>query len=209
MRWDYYFITDSSLTKEGIVDDVTNALKAGCQVIQYREKVMSTRSMCEQGSKIRELCNSYDAIYIVNDRVDVALATGADGVHLGQSDMVLETGRRLMPRGMIGISITSVEEGIEAKRNGADYLGIGPIYPTDTKIDADPPIGLGPLRELKQKVDIPLVAIGGIEHKNISEIVSAGADGIAAISATAGVNVYEKVKGFLIDVEEAKHGRGN
>lgn len=204
MKWDFYFITDRGLSVNGVFRDVEDALRAGCRVIQYREKRLPTRVMVEEGIAIRRLCNEYDALYLVNDRIDLAMATDADGVHLGQSDMPLDIARRLLPGAVIGVSATCFEEGVEAFIGGADYLGVGPIYATSTKPDAAAPTGPDLLTALKEEVEIPLVAIGGITHDLVQEVVRAGADGVAAISATVGANVYDEVRSFLREVGEAK-----
>lgn len=131
----FYFITDSALSKRGISSDVRAALSAGCRIIQYREKKASTRRMLHEALAIKGLCQD-KALLIINDRIDIALAADADGVHLGKDDMPLETARMILGRDMIiGISCSSVEDARKAE--GADYLGIGPVFTTSTKKDAD------------------------------------------------------------------------
>ncbi len=123
----------------------------------------------------------------MNDRVDVAAAVGADGVHLGQEDIPLEAARKMLgSMAIIGVSAACVEEAIEAERGGADYLGVGPIFPTPSKDDAGEPIGLDGLKEIRRAVNIPLIAIGGINQDNLEAVMEAGADGAAVISAVAG-----------------------
>lgn len=208
----FYFITDRNLSKNGILEDVKQALEAGAGVIQYRDKDLSTRKMCEIGNEIRTLCTDHDALYIVNDRMDVALATRAHGVHLGQDDMELSAARGLMPQGIIGISCSTKEEAIHACGNGADYLGVGPVYSTSTKDDAGEAVGLDTLNEIRTITDIPLVAIGGITRERVQELILSGADLVAAISATiVGEDMYyvkEKVSEFIQETETCKsHGK--
>lgn len=122
--------------------------------------------------------------FIVNDRVNVALEIGADGLHIGQSDAALKEARKLLgPESIIGVSVETVDEALGAMAGGADYLGVGPIYPTGSKADAGAPIGLEGLAAIRAAVDLPLVAIGGISKDRATEVVRAGADGIAVISA--------------------------
>ncbi len=207
----FYFITDRKLSRNGIREDVKQALFAGTGVIQYRDKDLSTRKMCEIGNNIRALCTDHDALYIVNDRMDVALATHADGVHLGQEDMELVKARELMPEGIIGISCSTKEEAIIACHEGADYLGVGPIYSTSTKEDAGKPVGLEMLGEIRRITDVPLVAIGGITREKIPELIRSGADSVAAISATIagdGENyVRERVSDFIQETEKWRSHR--
>jgi thiamine-phosphate pyrophosphorylase len=177
----YYFITDTGLSREGNLSDVKNALAAGVRIVQYRAKEVATRTMLAEAAELKNLCRS--AIFLVNDRVDVALAVGADGVHLGQEDLPYGTARRLLGTGkIIGITVGSVKEALTAARQGADYLGISPIFATRTKLDAGPPTGLPLLREIRNAVSLPLAAIGGITLTNAAEVIAAGADMICAIS---------------------------
>jgi thiamine-phosphate pyrophosphorylase len=177
----YYFITDTGLSRQGNVSDVKNALAAGVRIVQYRAKEFSTRMMLAEAAELKKLCRG--AVFLVNDRVDVALAVGADGVHLGQEDLPFETARDLLgPDKIIGITVSSLEEALTAARQGADYLGVSPIFFTQTKPDAGPPTGLPLLREIRNAVTLPLAAIGGITLTNAAEVIAAGADMICAIS---------------------------
>ncbi|HZD61002.1 MAG TPA: thiamine phosphate synthase, partial [Anaerolineae bacterium] len=162
------------------------AIEGGASIIQYREKSASSRTLLETAGRLRELTAGAGVKLIINDRVDIALAVGADGVHLGQDDMPLEVARHIMgDTYIIGISATNLDEAIAAAKNGADYIGLGPIYPTPSKEDAAPPIGLEGLSTVASAVSVPVVAIGGITIDNVEEVVMAGADGIAVISAVA------------------------
>ncbi len=177
----YYFITDTGLSRAGNVCDVKNALAAKVRIVQYRAKEVGTRTMLAEAAALKQLCR--DAIFLVNDRVDVALAVDADGVHLGQEDLPYETARELLgPEKIIGITVSTLEEALTAARQGADYLGVSPIFFTRTKPDAGSPAGLTLLRDIRNAVDVPLAAIGGITLTNAAEVIAAGADMICAIS---------------------------
>ncbi len=194
---DFYFITDSHLTRKGTVEDVEAALRAGCRIIQYREKEKSTLKMVEEARALKELCKG-KAIFLVNDRLDVALAVDADGVHIGQDDMPFETARRLLgPRKIIGLTVHNLGEALDAQNQGADYIGLSAIYSTTTKKDAGAGQGPNLIRKVKPSVSIPVVVIGGIKKVHVPELVAAGADAIVAISAVLQVeNVEDAVKEF-------------
>lgn len=178
----YYFITDSELSRAGNASDVRNAVAAGVEVVQYRRKDASTSALFAEADVLRKLCRR--TLFIVNDRVDIALAVEADGVHLGQEDLPLQAARKLLGKEkIIGLTVHSVEKAQQAEAAGADYLGVSPIYPTRTKLDAGRPAGIQLIRQIKAVVKIPLVAIGGISLANASEVVQAGADVVCAISA--------------------------
>jgi thiamine-phosphate pyrophosphorylase len=177
----YYFITDTGLSRQGNICDVRNALTAGVRIVQYRAKEVGTRTMLAEAAELKLLCQG--TLFLVNDRVDVALAVGADGVHLGQEDLPYETARALLgPDKIIGVTVSTLEEALVAARQGADYLGVSPIFFTRTKSDAGLPTGLSLLREIRNAVSLPLAAIGGITLDNAAEVIDAGADMICAIS---------------------------
>ncbi len=181
----YYFITDSSLSRAGNINDVQRAEACGVRVVQYRNKNAETKEMYEEALKLRKICRN--ALYLINDRIDVALAVDADGVHLGQSDMPYTAARKILgPDKVIGITVHNLSEALEAQRMGADYLGVSPIFSTATKPDAGKPAGIVLIEEIRVRIDIPLIAIGGINLTNAPEVVRAGADGLCAISAVVG-----------------------
>lgn len=192
----YYFITDSSLSKKGNRKDILEALKAKVSIIQYRNKAGNSRELYEEALELRQLCR--EALFIVNDRADIALAVKADGVHLGQEDIPYSAARKLLgKKKIIGLTVHSLEEALEAEQGGADYLGVSPIYFTATKADAGPPSGLDLIREIKKQVRLPLIAIGGITLLNASQVIKAGADGLCAISAViTKENVCSEIKKF-------------
>ncbi len=189
---DLYFITDSKLTRRTVLEDVRSAVKAGVKVIQYREKDLCTREMINEAEKMCTLCKENDALFIVNDRVDIALAVNADGVHLGNEDMDLATARKILgDTKIIGLTVHDVGEAIEAERIGADYIGISPIFETKTKPDAGLPAGINLIKHIKNIVKIPFVAIGGINEYNIKSVMEAGARSIAIISAIVATDDVE------------------
>jgi thiamine-phosphate pyrophosphorylase len=178
----YYFITDAQLSRAGNLSDVRQAVAAGAAAVQYRAKTLSTHEMFTEAAALRAVCGHTP--FLINDRVDIALAVNADGVHLGQDDLPLSVARRLLgTKRVIGVTVHSLAEAVEAERGGADYLGVSPIFGTLTKLDAGPPAGLRLLEELKRNVRLPLVAIGGINLANATEVIHAGADAVCAISA--------------------------
>jgi len=198
----YYFITDARLSRAGNISDVRCALAAGVKIVQYRAKDIGTREMLAEALELKRLCRG--AIFLVNDRVDVALAVDADGVHLGQEDLPCIEARRLLgPKKIIGITVSSLEEARIAVRQGADYLGVSPIFATQTKLDAGIPTGLALLREVSRAVSLPLVAIGGLTLQNTPEAINAGAQMVCAISAVVTKNdvrgEIEKFQRLFVD----------
>ncbi|ABY33624.1 MAG TPA: thiamine phosphate synthase [Chloroflexus aurantiacus] len=182
--WRLYVVTDAGLSRGRSHRAVIEAaIVGGATVVQYREKHASTRQMIEEALELRDLTRRAGVPLIVNDRVDVALAVDADGVHVGQDDMPVALARRLIGNKLLGVSAHNLSEALQAVRDGADYLGVGPIFATTTKPDAAAPIGLDGLRAIRQHVSIPIVAIGGINQANAADVMRAGADGIAVVSA--------------------------
>jgi len=187
----YYFITDAALSRKGNEHDVAAAVAAGAGVVQYREKNALTRTMFEEACRLRSLCAK--TLFLVNDRIDIALAAGADGVHLGQSDMPYREARNLLgSKGIIGLTAHSVEEAREAEEAGADYIGVSPIFATATKSDAGAPAGAGLVSRIREAVRIPIVAIGGITMENAPSVIAAGADAVCAISAVVAQDDVER-----------------
>ncbi|MBW2706682.1 MAG: thiamine phosphate synthase [Deltaproteobacteria bacterium] len=180
-----YLVTDRELARgRSTVEVVKAAVSGGVTCVQLREKDCSTLEFIEQARAIKNFLEEREVPLIINDRLDVALAVGADGVHLGQSDMPLEMARKIAGSSMlIGISAESVQDAVEAENGGADYLGVSPIYATPTKTDTAPPLGIQGLREIKNRVKIPLVGIGGLNISNAAEVIRNGADGVAVVSA--------------------------
>ncbi|MFC1614281.1 thiamine phosphate synthase [Gemmatimonadota bacterium] len=201
---DFYFITDSALTKSSITEDVKKAISAGVKIVQYREKNKSTKEMYEEAKVIRQLTEEKNVLLIINDRIDIALAVNADGIHLGQEDMPFSVTRRLLENKIIGLTVHNVEEAAEAEKTGADYVGLSPIFATTTKKDAGLACGLGMIEKISSKINIPLVAIGGITKDNIKGVIRSGADSAVAISAVLKADVEEQVKDFIKIINESK-----
>lgn len=185
--------------RRDVIDFVREAIEAGARVVQLREK--DKRKAHELGKRLRAITREKGVLLIVNDWVDVAGSIDADGVHLGQEDMPISEARRLLGGDkLIGKSTHSLEEALEAEKEGADYVGIGPIYASKTK-DYEP-IGLEVIRELREKLSIPFVAIGGINQENIHEVLEAGARNIAMVSALGEAgDIKERVKFFIQKIE--------
>jgi thiamine-phosphate pyrophosphorylase len=182
----YYFITDASCSAAGNMRDVEQAVAIGVSLIQYRDKSAPTRALFDEALKLKALCRKGHSRLIINDRLDIAMAVDADGVHIGHEDLPYPDARRLLGKEkIIGVSVHSVQEALEVREAGADYLAVGPIFPTSTKADAGPPCGLEMLRAIRNicGTQIPIVAIGGIDLLNVRMVVGAGADMVCAISA--------------------------
>ncbi len=178
----YYFITDSGLSRSGNLSDVEQALRANVSVVQYRNKNTSTREFYDEALLIRRICKN--AIFLINDRVDIALAVGADGVHLGKSDLPYHIARELLGKDkIIGLTVHSIEDALTAQETGANYIGVAPVFPTTTKTDAGDSLGIDGLKKIRGQVTLPIVAIGGINLSNAMSVIRAGADAICAISA--------------------------
>ncbi len=194
-----YLITDRSLTKKTIISDVISAINAGVKIIQYREKELSTKEMYQEAKTIREITKENDVILIINDRIDIALAVDADGVHVGQDDMPFDIARKILGEDkIIGLTVHNTEEAILGAKLGADYFGVSPIFSTTTKKDAGKPAGIDLIKKVKEIVKTPLVAIGGINYENVDEVLEAGVVNIAVISAiVTKENVEEECKKFI------------
>lgn len=202
---DFYLVTDSGLSKKGTLSDVKEAVEAGCKIVQYREKNSSTKEMVTEAAEIKRICSD-KAIFLVNDRIDVALAVDADGVHIGQEDMPIETARKLLGENkIIGLTVHNKEEAIEAEKKGADYIGLSPIFDTATKKDAGDGIGPGKIQEIKRSISIPIVVIGGINKENCESVVKNGADSLVAISAVVcSDDVKRETRSFIEIIRRKK-----
>jgi thiamine-phosphate pyrophosphorylase len=156
-------------------------------VIQLRDKVCGCRELIRIGRTLREITKKSGTLFIINDRLDVALACGADGVHLGQDDISAVVARQLSPPGfIIGISVGTVAEAMRAEQDGADYIALSPVFSTASKYNAGPGHGPDVLRQIRRNVSLPVIAIGGINRDNVREVIAAGADGVAVISGVVG-----------------------
>jgi|PlaIllAssembly_1097288.scaffolds.fasta_scaffold49655_2 thiamine-phosphate pyrophosphorylase len=180
-----YVITDETIgSRRSHAEIALRAVLGGAGIIQLRDKRLSCTELAVVGREIAVITREAGAVFIVNDRLDIAIACGADGVHLGQGDLRAGTARQLAPPGfIIGVSVGTVEEAVIAEREGADYIALSPTFSTASKDNAGPGYGLDRLREIRRKVALPVIAIGGINRQNVQDVIAAGADGIAVISA--------------------------
>ena len=207
MPYDLYIITDQRISLgRSHLEIAKAALVGGATVIQFRDKEMQDAEAIEVCRKIHQLTQQEGVPFIVNDRVEVAKIVGAEGVHLGQEDMPCCLVRKILGREkIIGVSAKTIEQAQKAVEEGADYLGVGPIYPTTTKPGADKALGVGRLKEIRGSVNIPLVAIGGIKEDNLEEVLKAGADGVAVISAVVSApDITEACRRFRNKIESIK-----
>jgi thiamine-phosphate pyrophosphorylase len=195
---DFYLVTDSSLSKNGIFSDVENALKAGCRIVQYREKKKDTKTMINEAMQIKKICNN-KALFLIDDRADVALAVNADGIHIGQDDIPYESARKLLGENkIIGLTVHNVDEAIEAEKLGVEYVGVAPIFDTDTKNDIKTPCGIEMIKKIRNEVKVPIVAVGGITKNNVKEVIDSGADSIVSIKPViSSDDVYSEVFDFI------------
>ncbi len=180
-----YAVTDSRWLKDGerLYDQVEEALKGGATFVQLREKKLDAEHFFEEAVEIKELCRKYHVPFVINDNVDIALKMDADGVHVGQEDMEAGSVReKLGPDKIIGVSAHTVEEALLAEKNGADYLGVGAVFPTGSKDDASV-LDADTVRDIVKAVKIPVIAIGGISMENVGKLKGYGLDGVAVISA--------------------------
>ncbi len=180
-----YLVTDRGLCRNRSLQDIVlQAVQGGAAYVQLREKDLSTRGFVEEAIRIKKLLAPYHVPLIINDRIDVALASGADGIHIGQEDMPYATARMLMgEKAIIGLSVETWEDVETAEKLAVDYIGVSPVFATPTKTDTKEPWGLEGLKKIKAFSHHPLVAIGGINEMNARAVVSAGADCLAVVSA--------------------------
>ncbi len=200
-----YGIVDCAwLRGRDLVAVVEAAIAGGVTVVQYRDKASTGRVFFANAHTARKVCAAHGVPFIVNDRVDIALAVGADGVHVGQEDLPVAVVRRVVgPDMLIGASVGTVEQAVEAVAEGADYLGVGAIFPTASKPEADP-ASLEILRQIRQQTSGPVVAIGGITPERVAEVLAAGAHGVAVISALLEGDVLTNARLLRQSVDRAK-----
>ncbi len=179
-----YVVTDRTWLKgSSLLSQVEDTIKAGATFIQLREKDMPFDEFLHEAVELKKLTDKYNIPFVINDNIEVALAANADGVHIGQSDMSAADARSLIGKGKImGVSAVTVEQAVLAEQNGADYIGVGAVFATSTKNDADT-VPLETLRQICEAVTVPVVAIGGICEENILQLKGSGIDGVAVISA--------------------------
>ena len=202
----YVVLDRTSARGRDLVELLALALAGGSRMIQLREKEWPSGRVLPLAEKLREACTAAGATFIVNDRVDLALAVGADGVHLGQDDLPARAARPLLRPGMIlGISTHSVEQARAAQADGADYVAVGSMFATTSKADFQL-VGPDLMRKLRGEIRVPLVGIGGITPDNVSEVIQAGADGVAVISAVcAAADPKAAAARFLTQIRAARN----
>lgn len=198
-------VTDSALANgRSLAGIVAAAVKGGVTLVQLREKTASTRAFIEQARVLKRLLAPLRVPLLINDRIDVALAAGADGAHVGQQDMPVALARQLLgPAAIIGLSITELGQVHDRDVELADYLGVGPIFAQSTKLDATPPLGLDGLAEVRRATSKPIVAIGGVSAANADAVRLAGADGIAVVSAIMGADDPRAAAAALVSAPKA------
>lgn len=204
-NWKLYIITDQELSGgKSHLQVAEEAIQGGADVIQLRDKTASSAELYYSASQIREITLENNIPFIVNDRLDIALAVDADGLHIGQEDLPVSIARKLLrPSGILGVSAGSLAEALQAEKEGADYLGVGPVFEArSTKADAGEPRGLSLLSEIRRQCQIPVIAIGGISFNNVVAVFQAGADGVAVISAiVAAPDIREATQEFKKTIE--------
>ncbi len=208
--WDLYVITDEPLAGgRSHEEQARAALAGGARVIQLRDKQATSRRLYEAAVAMRRLAHEVGALLIVNDRVDIALAADADGIHVGPDDLPVAAVRRLMPGRIVGASAGTVEEALAAERDGADYLGVGAVYEArGSKADAGAPVGPERVAAIRAAVGLPIVGIGGIKAANAAPVIAAGADGVAVITGVvAAPDIAQAAREILDVVEAAKRRR--
>ena len=199
-----YAVTDRSWLKDSALEtQVEEALLGGATFVQLREKELDREAIRQEALRIRDLCRKYQVPFVIDDEVELALETDADGVHIGQSDMALRDAReQLGPKKIIGVSARTLEEALEAEQNGADYLGVGAVFSTSTKPDAVD-VSLETLSSICRAVSIPVVAIGGIKKENLPELAGTGIAGVAVVSAIFAAPDIRKAAEELRQLSEA------
>ena len=205
--WDVYLVTGESLSAGRTTREIVEgAIHGDVDIVQLREKDRTVRERYKMGREIRARCREAGVTFVVNDRIDLAQALDADGVHLGDDDLPVSVGRELLgPEAVIGRSVSTVREAETAEKDGADYLGVGTVYRTNSKDDIpESEHGVGPERvaAIDEAVDIPVVAIGGITDRNTPEVVAAGADGVAVITAITAADDPEAATAALGEAVE-------
>lgn len=204
----FYLVTDEDLVKSGSLEEVCEkALQSGVTFLQVREKETSSKGFYEKALRIKKIADQHKVPMVINDRLDIALAVEAEGVHLGQSDLPIKVARKLLgPEKIIGASVKTVDFAKKAEKDGADYLGVGAFFKTATKTDTSL-VSLDLIQEITQAVSIPLVVIGGIKEERLSYFEGRNIDGFAVVSDIMGAeDVAKKTRSFKKEVERVLGG---
>ena len=195
-----YLVTDNSENEKKFLKTIEEAILGGVSVVQIRKKTAKTMEFYNLAIKVKKITTKYNVPLIINDRVDVALAIDADGVHVGQSDMPCDITRKLIGENKIlGVSAATIEEAKKAENNGADYIGTGAIFPTTTKDDA-PSVTKKDLSDIVNSINIPVVAIGGITIENANELKNTGISGLSVVSAIMNAEDPKKASEKLLNI---------
>jgi len=207
LDFDLYPVTCQKLSRGRSDLEVLDALiQGGARIVQLREKEISKREFLDLARAFRERTHAAGMTLIINDHIDICRAAHADGVHLGQDDFPAREARELLgPLAIIGVSTHSVEQALQAKEEGADYINVGPIFATQTKEHSGPPVGIELFRQVRKLVDIPITVMGGINLNNVNQLLDAGAERIAVVSAVVGAeDIAGTVKEFRQRIARAK-----
>ena len=212
MNFDYtlYLVTDRQLMScDSLTEAVEQAILGGCTMIQLREKELPSLEFYNQAVAVKQVTERYHIPLIINDRIDIAMAVQAAGVHIGQHDLPAATVRKVIGENMLlGVSASSIAEAIQAQQDGADYLGVGPMFPTGTKTDAES-VSMEELQKIRTAVSLPIVVIGGINKGNAGRFKPMGIDGLAVVSAIIAQSDIKAAAAELKDLfcgKEKKHG---
>ena len=212
MNFDYtlYLVTDRQLMScDSLTEAVEQAILGGCTMIQLREKELSSLEFYNQAVAVKQVTDKYHIPLIINDRIDIAMAVQATGVHIGQHDLPAAAVRKVIGENMLlGVSASSIAEAIQAQQDGADYLGVGAMFPTGTKTDADS-VSMEELQKIRTAVSLPIVVIGGINKGNAGRFKPMGIDGLAVVSAIIAHSDIKAAAAELKDLfcgKEKKHG---
>lgn len=212
MNFDYtlYLVTDRQLMScDSLTEAVEQAILGGCTMIQLREKKLSSLEFYNQAVAVKQVTDKYHIPLIINDRIDIAMAVQATGVHIGQHDLPAAAVRKIIGENMLlGVSASSIAEAIQAQQDGADYLGVGAMFPTGTKTDADS-VSMEELQKIRTAVSLPIVVIGGINKGNAGRFKPMGIDGLAVVSAIIAQSDIKVAAAELKDLfcgKEKKHG---
>ena len=193
----YVIIDTPALAGRSEAEATRQVISGGVKVVQLRDKHRNRRELVPIAHELKQICAEANVLFIVNDYIDIALATDADGVHLGQSDLPVHPAREILPLNkLIGCSVRTVEQALQAQEEGADYIGLGSIYHSPTKPDAEV-IGLERLRQVKKAISLPVIALGGINEGNVDEVLDAGADSVAVIGAVLSTEDIQSAAGRI------------
>lgn len=196
-----YAVTDLKSADETLLQKIDAAYRGGADIVQLRAKNLNDRKLTSLGLEIRKIADRHRKLFFVNDRVDIAIAVSADGVHLGQDDLPINVARRICQQAgivmWIGKSTHSIEQAVIAEKEGADYIGVGPVFETPTKPGREP-VGLELVRQVSEKIRIPFVTIGGIDQNNMGQVLDAGAMRIAVVRAIFSASDPAEAAGRLV-----------